>query len=591
MRSTYYDEELDYIRRLAQEFGASHQEASHLVEPGQDPDVERLLEGFAYLSAQVRQTLDDDFPELTQGMFNLLWPNYLRPVPSLAIQQFRPKAGAIRQSVLVAKGAQVASEESVAQLRFRYRTCWDVMLHPIELENAGLEVMRNGETSLLLQFTLHPNAKMDSLTLDSLRLYLHEDARHSRLLHHHLLRHVREATAWGDLDETPVAVQVEPVGFSREQGVLPYPDGVPQGYRLLQEYFVFPQKFGFVDLAGLQGLRGERVKSRFNVRLVFDTEPSQGMKVNKNDIRLFCTPVINLFPHQSDPLTLDATRAHYPIRPAGRDQSRLDIWSVDGMSVRGADRAERGIPWFYSFSPDVFRESPAFFTTRRALAPDRENFQTRLTLVQPSGQPQGIGEGVASFELTCTNGRNVGALEVGTLKGTSDSSPTVATFENITKPTPQVEPPQRIGMLWRLLSLLSLNQLSFATADALRVTLELMASINAGTPGRSEKGFVMGGQDERATRDIQRRIRAIRSVRCEHADRLYGGGMIRGTRVVLEVDAEPFEGIGQLFLFGSVLDEFLASHASINTFTQPVVRYDEGRLPLQWSPRLGRDRL
>ena len=189
------------------------------------------------------------------------------------------------------------------------------------------------------------------------------------------------------------------------------------------------------------------------------------------------------------------------------------------------------------------------------------------------------------------NPRNVGALDVGMLKGTSDSSPAVASFENITKPTPQVEPPLRIGMLWRLLSLMSANQLAFSSADALRATLELMAAINAGTPSRAEKGFVMGGQDERTTRDVQRRIRGLRAVTPTPVDRLYGSGMIRGTRVTLDVDPDPFEGIGQLFLFGSVLDEYLASHAGINTFTQLHVRYDAGRLPLVWAPRLGREHL
>ncbi|MCC6651613.1 MAG: type VI secretion system baseplate subunit TssF [Candidatus Eisenbacteria bacterium] len=591
MRSSYYDEELDYIRRLAQEFGASHQEAAHLVEPGQDPDVERLLEGFAFLAAQVRQTLDDDFPELTHGMFNLLWPNFLRAVPSLAIEQFRPKPGAVRGSVKVPRGSQVCSEDSSAALKYRFRTCWDVMLHPIELDSAALEVMRNGESSLVLQFSLMASAKIDSLDLSSLRLYLHEDSRHSRLLYHHLLRHVKEATAWGDQDETPVSVRVAPVGFAREDAVLPYPDGVPPGYRLLQEYFVFPQKFGFVDLTGLEKLDPTQVKSRFSVRLVFDTEPSQAMRVGKGDIRLFCTPVINLFAHSSEPLTLDGTRAHHPIRPQGRDQSRLDVFSVDGMTVRGADRVERPVPWFYSFSPDVFREAPAYFTVRRQLGADHESFQTWVTLVQPDGRSRAMLEGVASFELTCTNGRNVGALDVGMLKGTSDSSPAVASFENITKPTPQVEPPLRIGMLWRLLSLMSANQLAFSSADALRATLELMAAINAGTPSRAEKGFVMGGQDERTTRDVQRRIRGLRAVTPTPVDRLYGGGMIRGTRVTLDVDPDPFEGIGQLFLFGSVLDEYLASHAGINTFTQLHVRYDAGRLPLVWAPRLGREHL
>ena len=590
MRSTYYDEELDYIRNLAREFGATHHEAAHLVEPGQDPDVEGLLEGFAFLAAQVRQTLDDDFPELTQGMFHMLWPHYLRPVPSMAIQQFKPRPGTLRQTQRVPHGAQVVTDESSPDLRFRFRTCWDVSLQPLELDSAAIETTRKGEVSLVLQFALHPNVKFDSLDLSSLRLYLHEDVRHAWQLHFHLCRRVADATATADAGDGPVPVRIEPVGLAREQAVLPHRDGVPQGYRLLQEYFLFPQKFGFVDLCGLEALRGDQVKSRFTVRIVFDAEAEAGMRVVKDDLRLNCTPVVNLFPHESEPVTLEATRARYALRPQGADKARLDIWSVDGMSVRGTDRVDRDLPWFYSFSPDVFRESAAYFTTRRQASPDGESFTTYATVVEASGSAKPIGEGVATFEITCTNGRAVATLEAGALRGSTDSSPTGTTVENITKPTPQIEVPQRIGLLWRLLSLLTLSRARLASADTLRLTLELMASLNAGS-GTSEKGFVLGGQDERAARDIQRRIRALRGVDTKAVERIHGGGMIRGARVLVTVDPQPFEGLGALHLFGSVLDEYFASHATLNTFTQLEVRHDESRLPLAWPPRLGQERL
>lgn len=590
MRSTYYDEELDYIRNLAREFGANHHEAAHLVEPGQDPDVERLLEGFAFLAAQVRQTLDDDFPELTHGLFSMLWPHYLRPVPSLAIEQFRPRAGALRQTLRVPRGAQVVSEESDTELRFRYRTAWEVRVQPVELESAAIETTRKGESSLVLQLALHPNVKFDTLDFPSLRLYLHEDVRHAWQLHYHLCRRVAEATVTADAGDGPVPIRIEPVGFARDEAVLPHRDGVPLGHRLLQEYFVFPQKFGFVDLCGLEALRGDQVKARFTIRIVFDAEADPGMRVVKDDIRLHCAPVLNLFEHETEPVTLEPTRARYALRPQGTDRSRLDIWSVNSMSVRGTDRVDRDIPWFYSFSPDVFRESPAYFTVRRQVAPDGETFLTWATVVEASGDPHPIGEGTATFEITCTNGRGVAALEAGALKGMTDTSPTGATFENITKPTPQIEVPQRIGLLWRLLSLMSLNHLRFASAETLRLTLELMASLNAGS-GAGDKGFGTGGQDERAAREIQRRIRAIRGVDSKPVERIHGGGMIRGSRIAVSVDPQPFEGIGALYLFGSVLDEFFASHATINTFTQLEVRHDESRLPLQWAPRLGQERV
>ena len=346
MRSSYYDEELDYIRRLAQEFGASHQEAAHLVEPGQDPDVERLLEGFAFLAAQVRQTLDDDFPELTHGLFQLMWPNFLRPVPSLAIEQFKPKPGAVRGSVKVARGAQVCSDDAAAALKFRFRTCWDVMLHPLELDSSTLEVTKSGESSLVLQFSLTGGAKFDALTLDSLRLFLHEDSRHSRLLYHHLLRHVKEATAWGDQDETPVSLSVEPVGFAREDAVLPYPDGVPAGYRLLQEYFVFPEKFLFIDV----DLPTAREASRsIDILFLLGEMPGRRMTIGTDTFLLGCTPIVNLFRKTSEPIRIDHRQHEYALIGDKREEDTTEIHSI----VRVSSSADPGHPTniepFFSF--------------------------------------------------------------------------------------------------------------------------------------------------------------------------------------------------------------------------------------------------
>ncbi|MDU3889721.1 MAG: type VI secretion system baseplate subunit TssF, partial [Serratia liquefaciens] len=42
-------------------------------------DVERLLEGFAFLTGRLRQKLDDELPELSHSLMHLLWPNYMRP--------------------------------------------------------------------------------------------------------------------------------------------------------------------------------------------------------------------------------------------------------------------------------------------------------------------------------------------------------------------------------------------------------------------------------------------------------------------------------------------------------------------------------
>jgi len=164
--SKYYQDELQFLRELGEEFAKAHPAAAHeLAGPGRDPDVERLLEGFAFLSARVREKLDDEFPELTHGLIQLLWPHYLRPIPSMAILEFSPVMQALRQSQVVPRGAEVQSVP-VEGTPCRFRTTQEVVLNPIALERVSLEARAAGPSSLRLGFRIHNQAKPDCQQLE-----------------------------------------------------------------------------------------------------------------------------------------------------------------------------------------------------------------------------------------------------------------------------------------------------------------------------------------------------------------------------------------------------------------------------------------
>lgn len=241
----------------------------------------------------------------------------------------------------VPRGAQVCSDDAAAALKFRFRTCWDVTLHPLELESSSLEAHQiPAQSSLVLQFSLTSGAKYDALTLDSLRLFLHEDSRHSRLLYHHLLRHVKEASAWGDQDETPVSVTIEPVGFEREDAVLLYRTGARRLPAAAGALWSSRRSSVLVDFSSGQ-LAGSQVNS-FTVRIVFDTEPSQAMRVGRGDIRALLRARREPVPAR-ERARLHGTKSSWPVRPQGRDQSRLDVaWIETLRCARGRPRRAAG---------------------------------------------------------------------------------------------------------------------------------------------------------------------------------------------------------------------------------------------------------
>ena len=168
----YYQDELSFLREMGKEFSQAYPSAAQfLADRGSDPDVERLLEGFAFLSGRIRQKLDDEFPELVHAMMNLLWPHYLRPIPSISMVEFSPIPGAVKGRQRVTRGVELSSVP-VEGTPCRFRTCFDVDLFPMQLQDASLKELSSGSHALTIRMNLNPGAKFSDLAMEFLRLHL-----------------------------------------------------------------------------------------------------------------------------------------------------------------------------------------------------------------------------------------------------------------------------------------------------------------------------------------------------------------------------------------------------------------------------------
>jgi len=257
MFNKYYQEELAFLRDLGEEFAAAHPEVAHMLSgAGSDPDVERLLEGFAFLTGRIRQKLDDELPELTHTLIRLLWPHYLRPIPALSIVEFTPRPGVLRGGEVVRRGAEIDSIP-VEGTPCRFQTTRDVEVWPIELREARIDERAGAAPRLTLRIGPVEGASLGALGVDRLRLFLHGEPAEVYPLYDLL---TRRATALGvearlggqtvarrDLDATAI----QAAGFAGDEPLFPYPANCFPGYRLLQEYFALPAKFLAVELSGL----------------------------------------------------------------------------------------------------------------------------------------------------------------------------------------------------------------------------------------------------------------------------------------------------------------------------------------------------
>jgi type VI secretion system protein ImpG len=513
----------------------------------------------------------------------MLWPHYLRPVPSTSLLEFvHPAQPKISATERIARGTELESVP-VDGTPCRFRTCYDVALHPLKIIAAGLEP--EGHGLLRVRFELLGGANLEDLQLEPLRLYLHGDLPVTTEIHLWLLRHTREAhvevpeargrARRASLPDHPPPVQA--AGFAEEEGLFPYPRHSFLGYRLLQEYFALPQKFLFLDVHGLSALAAIEPEDVFELVLHFDQRPPEGLRVLTENLRLHCTPVVNLAPQDAHPIRLDHRHSSYLVRPADPDPSHYEIYSVDrvsGVTLGTAERREY-LP-FYAFRHGMTAEEPRaiYHKITRKPAVGKPNSDCYISFVTAEERGALPDTEAISMDLTCTNRRLSERLKPGDICRHTDNSPSFADFRNITPVTASVLPSLESGLHWQLISHLSLNYVSLASPKALRGLLSLY-NFHA-------------LYDRQAARVNQQRLEAISRVEATRIERLFRGAPMRGIHTEIELLEDRFASEGELYLFASVLEEFLALYVTVNAFSQLTVRGAQHGEVYEWPARVGK---
>ncbi|MDA8363282.1 MAG: type VI secretion system baseplate subunit TssF [Gammaproteobacteria bacterium] len=590
----YYNRELAFIRESVGDFAARHPKIAGRLRLSQDavedPHVSRLIEAFAFQNARIRQKLDDDFPELTQSMLGILYPHYLAPIPALAITQLVPMPDISDKHVIPAQTS--IESEPIQGEPCRFRTCYPVELWPIEVTDARYTshtrgapaTPRSREARALLRLSLKSIAgaqPISALQPDRLRVYLKGQPQHVYPLYELLLNNVLEVAATfpnGELGTLgPECVQ--PVGFGVSEGLLPYPRQSSVGYRLLTEFFVFPEKFLFVEFSGLSQLAARSGETLELIVYLDGTASELDHNVRADTFVLGCTPVVNLFRQSVEPFTLDHYRTEHHLIPDARRPLAHEIYSIDrvtGTSPTGTAAEYR--PFFGHRDGAADEDTVLWCVARRASNSDDPGTEIYLSLVDPEFSPAEALDWVVHVESTCLNRDLPSRLPFGGGQPRlqlSEATAPVAKIICLTPPTRTIRPDLGRGALWRLISHLTLNHLSLSNdaegAGSLREILHL---------------YNFNGSAE--SRNMIDSIQSLSSRRV--AGRVMSGGhsgLAAGIEITVEFDPQRFAG-SSLFLFASVLDRFMALYGSMNSFTRFVARIKgkEGVLH-KWPARVG----
>lgn len=600
----YYERELSFLREMGAEFAEKYPKiAGRLVldpNEGRDPHVERILEAFAFLAARVHLKIDDEFPEITEALLTVLYPHYLRPIPSMSIAEFDldPAQGNIATGLPIPRGSVLYSPP-VSGVPCKYRTCYDTTLWPLRLAEAQWRspdrfqppLKADATAALRLEVRCFQDVTFDKLALRSLRFHLNGEGALVHTLYELLSGKCTQIVVRDPATGSRVKPlwlepdQLRAVGYEDDEGALPYPLRSFLGYRLLQEYFAFPDKFFFLELSGLEQMAQAGFKDRAEIIFLISrferAERQQVLEtgVSEKTVRLNCTPIINLFSQTAEPILLSHTVYEYPIVPDVSRQDAMEIFSVDEVvSVEPASHDTITFEPFYSYRHATMRDKKQTFwhaSRRPSTRRNSEALDGFLSLVDMSGKPVRPNVDTVTVRLTCTNGDLPSRLPFGNERGDLDleGAAPIKRIIMLKKPIGTIRPPTGRNALWRLISHLSLNYLSLVE------------------DGRESLQHILRLYNFTDSSYIQKQIEGITRLESgRHFARViseHGVSFARGTRVNLELDEEQFVG-GGVYLFASVLERFLALYVSMNSFSQLAVTTTQRREGLQqWPPRAG----
>lgn len=572
----YYQQEMMYLRRAGTRFMAQYPKIAQNLNlspvGSSDPHVQRLIESFAFLTGRLQKEVDNRYIQFTNTLLSVLYPQFTAPFPSAAVALFRlsPHLGHTTSGYPVPRGTPLFTEAQEKKT-CRFQTTYPVELWPLEVGDACVMNIEQSpfpssffQTQWILRLRVQRyDGKMSDINPSFLRFFISGDSLTSQCLYESIFSYLPE-------DPTPVFIQADtaetptqlpegslvPVGFGTEESLIPYPPTALDAYRLLHEYFVFPDKFKFLDIQNFSTAGATRHVDIY-IPLA-DRSRADRFSVNARHFLLGCTPIVNLFPKISEPIDLNYQSVSYRLVGDQRNEDSTEIYSISKVVAAAKGRGEPEVfaPYF-SYDYDVeARDNGLFWHTTRAPSeiPAISGTEVFLSFVDEQFTPQNPSDQAVYAYTLCTNRDLATYIPAG---GTLQVDGTIppATIVCLERPTSPVPPSLDGDAQWRLISQLSLNHLSLSgeqkAVAALKELLQLYSGFNKNKSHPE--------------------INALADICYQPVMRRWGvdawRGFVQGLSITLTMDEIPFSGQGG-FMLASVLNKFFSLYITLNSFTE-----------------------
>ena len=623
-----YNTELHHLRETAAEFGRDFPKIAGRLsldldakEICPDPYVERLLEGFAYLAARVHLKLDAEFPRFTQGLLETVYPDYLCPVPSMAIVKFEPeeREEALAEGVVIQRGTPLRSQLGKGdRTACTFTTAHDLRLLPLaitevryfarDLAELNLPSHLGAKAALRIRLEKTVPKPFREIAVDPICFHIRGADELPVQIYERIFAHKKWLVIQSAAGHTPCgspqpADRIRRVGFAANEALLPRAPQSFEGYRLLREYFAFPQRFLFFEVGGFQEALAQATGEQVDLVIVLDEGDTRlEGRVDKSCLDLFCVPAINLFERTLDRMLVSERLSEFHVVPDRNRPLDFEVYQLAGVTGFGEtpDDEQRFLPFYQARDTDA--ETSAFYTVQRVprMFSDRERLTGRrssyagtdvfLSIVDGDMAPCRTSIRQLGVRALCTN-RHLPiqmAKGLGRTDFTLDISAPVNAIRLIQGPTlprPSLvlagqnpdRPETPSGRFaWRLISHLSLNYLSLldtdtkSGAEALREMLKLYCDPN--------------------DRQARKQVDGVRQVRHQPVvRRVEIPGPItfaRGLEITVTFDEASFEGQG-VFVLGAVLEQFFQKYVALNSFVETVITTQQRKEIMRWPAQLG----
>ncbi len=608
----YFEREYNFLQSSGEEFSKKHPTLGsrlHLSErERKDPFVERLYEGFAFLAGRIHERLDDEFPEIAGGILEILFPHLLKTFPSCAILQTNIKSGALTDPVLIKRGSEIQTQTGKYKVKYKvqsgsgggsrltekdepaefiFRTTQDLIVRPMKMTDVSVEESAQGKSSLILKLQLDRNVDYNSLQMGKFRFYLQGASSIKYYLHLFLTRYVDSVwirefinakSEFKKIEDFKIQVpelSLETEYKSEDYSILPYAKQSFKGFRILQEYFAFPEKFFFIDIFGLDKFIASGESPIIEIKIDFNRKMLRERQPGKNNININCVPIVNLFSRPVEEVSVTQRLPEYYIIPDLYRRKSREIYSVDSVSGISENRMEQ-----YKYIPitahDILDTTNPEYNFKRFYSIVRKTIQsdmseTFIRLFGPSMEEEIFPKETLSLEATLSNGFLPSAyLESGSIKEPIDFPPGIEAF-NITVPTEIQNCPDKQNYLWSLIAHLSVSFSTLADLNTFKSILNLY------------------NWTKSPTHPNKKRIESIKKIhKPKLVNKIMNQSLVRGIEFHVEVDSKEFENDeGEINLLGMVLNSFLSQYVTINSYVFLKISETGTSASYTWNPAIG----